>query len=66
MKKTIHLALYKGDNYLFGGTKEELAKYLNVKPKTIEFYSRSSYLKRIANSKDRYIVIKVKDDDDDR
>lgn len=58
-KKTY--ALYKGDKYLYGGTKEELAKYLGVKKTTIDFYCRPSYLKRIDNSKERYEVIKVED-----
>ena len=52
-------ALYKGDKYLFGGTIEELAKYLGVKPHTIRFYSTPCYLKRIDNRKNRYEVIKV-------
>lgn len=65
MKKPIYYALYKGDKYLYGGTKEELAKYLNVKPRTIDFYSRPSYLKRVANAKEPYIVIRVKEEDDD-
>ena len=51
-------ALYKGDTYLYGGTKEELAKYLRVNKKTIDFYLRPAYKKRIENSKDRYEVIR--------
>lgn len=39
-------ALYKGDNYITDGTKEELAKYLNVKVRTIEFYLSPTYAKR--------------------
>lgn len=32
-------ALYKGDTFINLGTKEDLAKELNVMPKTIKFYS---------------------------
>ena len=39
-------ALYKGDNYLTSGTKEELANYLGVKVRTIDFYLSSTYAKR--------------------
>ncbi len=56
-------ALYKGDNYLYGGTKEELAKYLGVKVHTITFYSSDTWLKRIEEKKAKvpYLVIKVED-----
>ena len=39
-------ALYKGDNYLTDGTKKELAEYLKVKIRTIEFYLSPTYAKR--------------------
>ena len=32
-------ALYKGDNYLCGGTKKQLAEYLGVKVHTITYYN---------------------------
>ena len=64
MKKPNCYALYKGDNFLTLGTKEELAKYLNVSIKTIEFYGRPCYQKR--NKKGNcYIVIRIKEGEDD-
>lgn len=39
-------ALYKGDNYLTDGTKKELAEYLKVKIRTIDFYLSPTYVKR--------------------
>ncbi len=62
MSKKSQYALYKGDRYMFGGTKEELAIYLEVKKKTIDFYLRPAYKKRVKNSDDRYEVIKVECD----
>lgn len=62
MPKKSQYALYKGDKYIFGGTREEIAKYLGVKPNTVSFYSKPAYLKRIKNIKDRYEVMKVDDD----
>lgn len=62
MSKKRQYALYKGDEYIFGGTKEEIAKYLGVKLNTISFYSKPAYLKRTKNIKNRYEVIKVEDD----
>jgi len=39
-------ALYKGEELLHIGTIEEIAKAENVKPETIAFYKRPSYIKR--------------------
>lgn len=58
MKKRIY-ALYKGDKWLTDGTREELAKYLNVKERTIHFYSTPTWRKRTNNN--AYIVIKLED-----
>ena len=44
MKKVY--ALYKGDKWLTDGTKYQLARYLNVKMRTIEFYMSPTYAKR--------------------
>ena len=52
-------ALYHGDNILTIGTIKELAKYLNVKDRTIKFYSTPTYRKR---SKDGYLVIRIEED----
>lgn len=62
MKKREY-ALYKGDKYLFGGTKQELAEYLGVKLHTITFYNSKTWLNRIEKkqSKEPYIVIQVED-----
>ncbi len=61
MKKPIYYALYKGDEVLTVGTKQELARYLNVNIRTIEFYSSPTYRKR--NKKGNcYIVIRCEED----
>ncbi len=44
-------AIYKGDTFLFVGTREECAKYLGVNKKTISFYSTPAYRKRIEQRK---------------
>lgn len=63
MKFPKQYALYKGDNYLFGGTKQELANYLGVKLHTITFYSSKCWQKRLEErkSKEPYIVIQVEE-----
>ena len=53
-------ALYKSDKYLYGGTKQELAKYLGVKVHTIEFYLTPAYKKRIKENS--YYLIEVEED----
>ena len=61
MKKPNYYALYKGDEVLTIGTKQELAAYLNVSVRTIEFYSSPTYRKR-NNKGNCYIVIKCEED----
>lgn len=53
-------ALYKGDKFIDIGTKEYLAKLLNVKKETINFYTTSTHLKRIKDN--GYIVIRIEDE----
>lgn len=51
-------ALYKGDKWLTDGTKYQLAKYLNVKMRTIDFYMSPTYARR-GSGKNRKRVIPV-------
>ena len=46
MGKIKEYALYKGDKFIDIGTKEYLAKLLNVRKETIEFYASPTQLKR--------------------
>ena len=39
-------ALYQGDKYITDGTRKELADYLKVKVRTIDFYMSPTYAKR--------------------
>ena len=54
-----YYALYKGDRYLTSGTKYQLANYLNVKLRTIQFYLTPTYNKRIEKSSNRIKVIEI-------
>ena len=55
-------ALYKGDTFLFVGTKRECALYLGVKEKTISWLTTPTYNKRIKNEDhNRIIAIKFED-----
>lgn len=63
MKKKKEYALYKGDEFLEIGTYEELAKYLGVSKRTIQFYLSSSNKKRDKGNK--YVVVKIMEDDDE-
>lgn len=51
-------ALYHGDEFIDMGSKEHLAKILNVKVRTIEFYLSPTYKKR--TNYNGYIVIRVR------
>ena len=63
IKNNRQYALYYCDNYLFGGTRKELADYLGVQEKTIYFYSTEIYKKRRKyNFSNCYLVIEVEDE----
>lgn len=55
-------AVYKGDELLAIGTKEECAEQLGVKPETILFYSYQSYQRRVEQPKNRRIAIRLEDE----
>ena len=48
-KKMIY-ALYHGDKWITDGTKEEIAKFMNVSVRTITFYKSRTYQKRCPDS----------------
>lgn len=56
-----------GDKFLCLGTAKEVAKYLNVKERTVMFYTTPAYLKRVASWKNTkgysnsIIVIRIED-----
>ena len=57
-------AVYKGDELLVIGTRQECADALSVKPSTITFYSSNAHRKRGNDSDDRIIAIKLEDDEE--
>lgn len=61
MGKMKEYALYKGDKFIDIGTKEYLAKLLNVRKETIEFYASPTQLKR--NRDNCYVVVRIDDDE---
>ena len=61
MGKIKEYALYKGDKFIDIGTKEYLAKLLNVRKETIEFYASPTQLKR--NRDNCYVVVRIDDDE---
>ena len=52
-------ALYKGDDCLAIGTIKEIAKKMQVKYKTIYFYTMPAYKKRCKKSFNRLTMIKL-------
>lgn len=61
MTKRVY-AVYKGDEFIDLGTKEELAKKLGCKPESIAFMTTPCYKKRIKGKENRLTVIKVEED----
>lgn len=56
-------ALYKGDEFLEIGTRQELAKYLGVSITTIDFYKSRAWLDRSGYKS--YVLVEVKDDEEE-
>lgn len=53
-------AIYKGDVFLFIGTKKQCAEFLKVKEKSIAFYATPAYKRRSKTEyNQRLIVIRV-------
>lgn len=62
LKKTWY-AIYRGDDFIVQGTKEECAEFLGVKTGRIVFLATPSYEKRHINSKSYLTAIKVKEEE---
>lgn len=62
MSREYFYALYKGDEIIAIGTLKELAKLLNVSPRTIHFYSTPTYRNRNKGG-NSYIVIRIDDEE---
>ena len=52
-------ALYKGEECLAIGTIKEIAEQMNVKIRTIQFYTTPTYKKRCKNSINRLTLISL-------
>ena len=63
MRKRKIYALYKGDKWITDGTREELAEYLNVKIRTIDFYATKKWKER--NKGNGYLIIRVEDNNEE-
>lgn len=53
-------AIYKGDQFLYLGSKKECALYLNVKEQTILYYTTNAYKQRGKENNNRLIIIEIK------
>lgn len=60
MSRKLEYAVYKGDKFIDIGTLEELAKKLNVKKRTIQWYATPCNSRR--NKGNKITVIKLEDE----
>ena len=58
----IEYALYRGEEVLAIGTKNEIARTLGIKPETVLFYGTPSYRKR-RKTDDRRILIRLDEEE---
>lgn len=64
MKKTF--ALYRGDQFIDLGTRQELAKKMGVTPKTISYLSTPARMRKIKGKENKSLIaIKIEDDEDE-
>lgn len=63
---TVEYAMYKGENLLGIGTRDELAKLHGVKKKTIHYYTTQAYRNKVSNRKNakNYITVEKMEDED--
>lgn len=57
-------AVYKGEDCLIIGTREEICEEMNIKRKTFEYYRTNAYSKRLENRKCRKAKIIIRIDDE--
>ena len=57
--------IYKGDHFICQGTRDECARYLDVKPDTISFMTTPIYKTRRENSENSLIVLVTNDEEED-
>ena len=52
-------AMYKGDEFLCIGTKEEICKQMNITPKTFGFYRTNHYKNRPTRNGNRRMIYRI-------
>ena len=58
-------AIYKGDEFLFVGTKYECAAYMGMRAEDIQYYSTPAMFKRNSAKENAIIIIRLERNDDD-
>lgn len=67
-RNPIEVAMYKGDEFLYAGTIQEIAKRRKVRPETIRYYLSQAYANKVAKrkrSKNPIHVIRLDGEDED-
>lgn len=59
-----YYALYKGDDIITIGTKEQLAIYLGVREKTITYYASPIYYRRIKGKRNSIYCVKIEEEEE--
>lgn len=61
MKHRKEYAVYKGDKFLFIGTRKERAERFNVEQKTVSFWATPSNVKRMGTDSKRLVAVILSD-----
>lgn len=57
--KTTLYAVYKGENFITEGTREEICKELNIKKNTFYYYRSKHWGQRFKKGNNHRIIIKI-------
>ena len=64
MAKWIY-AVYKGEDFITEGTKEEICDYMEIKPATFEYYRTKEWARRCGNGDDHTTIIRIDNIDEE-
>ena len=65
MSREAVFALYRGDEFVDVGTKEELARKMGVKPSSISFMATPAYRRRNEGNENRLMAYRLEEDEED-
>ena len=57
-------AVYKGEEFITEGTRDEICKELNIRVNTFHYYRSKHWLSRFKNGKNHRIIIRIDNEEE--